>query len=242
VLNDRIQLRGIVVLVISDGQHSELQLTEALDAQCCIIRSSGSGGGVDLERPCDVAVITVRQQQGWTAGVIAALRGPRSICATLMLLSTGGPDDIAQSLRDGAVDCLVNPISTEALIEGVSNALACTQRWRRRVADANMTRSSHTTLIAAARNNTFEPVRRREPASQPTQAVETVVDHLSDQGQLTVREREVLYWLLQGHRYDDIATVLGVTSRTVKFHAANLLRKLDLDSRHDLTRIVAQGF
>lgn len=230
------------MLVISDDQHSESKLIEVLEHQGCVIRSPGPRGGLDSELPCDVAVITVRQLHAWTAGVIGALRESRSICATLTLLSAGGPDDITQSLRDGAVDCLVNPISSEALIEGLSNAFACTQRWRRRVADASASLPSHTALVAAARNRTFEPVRSRPPALESAQTVETVVDRLSKQGRLTAREREVLYWLLQGHRYDDIATVLGVTSRTAKFHAANLLRKLDLDSRHDLTRIVTQGF
>lgn len=85
-------------------------------------------------------------------------------------------------------------------------------------------------------------MRVQTPEIVARQTIDMVVSRLADQGQLTARESEVLYWLLQGHRYDDIATVLGVTSRTAKFHAANLLRKLDLDSRHDLTRIVTQRF
>ncbi len=228
------------MLVVSDDHHAEHRLLEVLEDQGCIIRCAGPKLRLDLEMSCDIGVIAVRRLHGWTAGVISALRESRSVCATITLLSAGGPDEITQSLRDGAVDCLVNPSSTDVLLEGLGNTLACTHTWRRRVADATAARRSHANLIAAARHRAFEPMRARPPEPAPT--IDVVVDHLADQGQLTSREREVLYWLLQGHRYDDIATLLGVTQRTAKFHAANLLRKLELDSRHDLTRIVTQRF
>jgi DNA-binding NarL/FixJ family response regulator len=240
---DRLRrLGGVVVLVVSDDHHAERRLIELLADQGCVIRCAGPKQSLDLEISCDIGVIAVHRLHGWTSGVVSALRESRSVCATLTLLSVGGPDEITQSLRDGAVDCLVDPASTEVLLEGLSNTLACTYTWRRRVADATASQRSHTTLIAAARHRAFEPMREMPSDIEAGQSIDMVVDRLANQGQLTSREREVLYWLLQGHRYDDIATVLGVTARTAKFHAANLLRKLDLDSRHDLTRIVTQRF
>jgi DNA-binding NarL/FixJ family response regulator len=230
------------VLVVSDDHHTERRLVEVLADQGCVIRCAGPKLSLDLETSCDIGVISVRRLHGWTAGVISALRESRSVCATLTLFSVGGADEITQSLREGAVDCLVDPVSAEVLLEGLSNALACTYIWRRRVADATASQRSHTTLIDAARHRAFEPIRAVPSAIEAEQTIDLVVDSLADQGQLTSREREVLYWLLLGHRYDDIATVLGVTARTAKFHAANLLRKLDLDSRNDLTRIVTQRF
>lgn len=222
------------MLVVSDDHHDERRLIDVLDEQGCVVRCAGPKLSVDLETTCDIGVIAVRGTQAWIPGVIRALRESPSVCATLTLLSSGDLDDIKQSLRDGAVDCVVKPLSAEMLIEALVNTLACTHTWRRRVADAQPRARSRDFLLETARRRAFEPV--------PTQTVDTVADRLADQGQLTTREREVLYWLLQGHRYDDIATMLGVTSRTAKFHAANLLRKLDLDSRHDLTRIVTQRF
>lgn len=62
-------------------------------------------------------------------------------------------------------------------------------------------------------------------------------DQLIAAALLTAREREVLELLLMGREHDDVATVLGITPRTSKFHHANLLRKLGADSRLDLLRL-----
>jgi DNA-binding CsgD family transcriptional regulator len=55
---------------------------------------------------------------------------------------------------------------------------------------------------------------------------------------LSERERQVLQLLLRGRGVEDIATVLGIAPRTVKFHQANVLQKLGADSRLDLLRVV----
>ncbi|EFL50269.1 transcriptional regulator, LuxR family [Solidesulfovibrio fructosivorans JJ]] len=48
---------------------------------------------------------------------------------------------------------------------------------------------------------------------------------------LSRREREVLDWLKEGKSSWDIAMVLGIRERTVRFHVANLMRKLGAVNR-----------
>jgi DNA-binding NarL/FixJ family response regulator len=48
---------------------------------------------------------------------------------------------------------------------------------------------------------------------------------------LTLREREVLGLLSNGHRNAQIAEELGLSVRTVEFHVSNLLDKLGARSR-----------
>jgi adenylate cyclase len=60
---------------------------------------------------------------------------------------------------------------------------------------------------------------------------------LVEQARLTNREREVLDLLLLGRTHEDIASVLGISQRTSKFHQANLLAKLGAESRLDLMRL-----
>jgi DNA-binding CsgD family transcriptional regulator len=55
---------------------------------------------------------------------------------------------------------------------------------------------------------------------------------------LSDRERQVLQLLLRGRGLADIATMLEIAPRTVKFHQANVLQKLGADSRFDLLRVV----
>jgi DNA-binding NarL/FixJ family response regulator len=54
--------------------------------------------------------------------------------------------------------------------------------------------------------------------------------------QLTAREREVLRHLARGYSYKEIARQLSISIKTVETHASAVLRKLQLSSRHQLTR------
>jgi DNA-binding NarL/FixJ family response regulator len=54
--------------------------------------------------------------------------------------------------------------------------------------------------------------------------------------QITPREREVLRLLARGYTYKEIARRLEVSVKTVETHTSSVLRKLQLSSRHELTR------
>ena len=73
-----------------------------------------------------------------------------------------------------------------------------------------------------------EDVRRERGA--PTDPFDTLTD----------REREVLTLLAQGQTYQQIAEMLFISPKTVDFHRANILHKLGLSSRADLTRYAVQ--
>lgn len=55
---------------------------------------------------------------------------------------------------------------------------------------------------------------------------------------LSTRERDVLAHLRLGRTLEEVATLLGISHHTVKFHTANILQKLGADSRLDLIRIL----
>lgn len=57
---------------------------------------------------------------------------------------------------------------------------------------------------------------------------------------LTEREREVLTLLAQGKTYQQIAEILFISPKTVDYHRTNLMRKLSLDNRTELTRYALQ--
>jgi DNA-binding NarL/FixJ family response regulator len=54
--------------------------------------------------------------------------------------------------------------------------------------------------------------------------------------QLTPREREVLRPIARGYAYKQVARSLGISIKTVETHVSAVLRKLQLSSRHQLTR------
>ena len=67
-----------------------------------------------------------------------------------------------------------------------------------------------------------------------------VVQVDAELGQLTPREREVLQHLARGYTYAEIGETLVIAVKTVETHASNVLRKLQLSNRHELSRWAAE--
>ncbi len=53
---------------------------------------------------------------------------------------------------------------------------------------------------------------------------------------LTPREREVMRLIARGYTYKELARRLSISVKTVESHVSSVLRKLQLSSRHELTR------
>ena len=83
--------------------------------------------------------------------------------------------------------------------------------------------------IAAA----IQQVARGEPlwTTAQIQRIQRYREIAARWSQLTEREREVLKWMAQGLSNKEIAQTLGLTPRTVEFHAGNILQKLGVVSR-----------
>ncbi|QYJ05813.1 response regulator transcription factor [Nocardioides panacisoli] len=57
-----------------------------------------------------------------------------------------------------------------------------------------------------------------------------------DLDRLTEREREVMRLIARGYSYKEVAKELFISIKTVETHMSAVLRKLQLSSRHELTR------
>jgi DNA-binding NarL/FixJ family response regulator len=67
-------------------------------------------------------------------------------------------------------------------------------------------------------------------AGEPPPSIDPELD------QLTQREREVLRYIARGYTYKEIAEALVISIKTVESHVSAVLRKLQLSTRHELTR------
>ena len=95
--------------------------------------------------------------------------------------------------------------------------------------------------IATARRqprDTAEVTIRSLGTAEVSALIHEKLERLARAAQLSARERTVLDLLLLGHRNDEIAEELEISARTAKFHQANILKKLGLDSRADLIRLL----
>ena len=99
-------------------------------------------------------------------------------------------------------------------------------------------------IVAAIRSTKDgEPVFSAELAGHLLEL--DMADHVDDPewDALTDREREVLRHLARGHPYRRIGEDLHVGVKTVETHVRNILRKLQLSNRHEVTRwAVDRGF
>lgn len=98
-------------------------------------------------------------------------------------------------------------------------------------ASAYVLKTSEPDVVATAVRQAFEPslyFARPEPAPAPVAAVAPP--------KLTRREREILALVSEGRSNRQVAELLWVTDQTVKFHLANVYRKLGVRSRFDAAR------
>ena len=63
-----------------------------------------------------------------------------------------------------------------------------------------------------------------------------IADVDEDLDRLTEREREVMRLIARGYAYKEVARALFISVKTVETHVSSVLRKLQLSSRHELTR------
>ncbi len=71
-------------------------------------------------------------------------------------------------------------------------------------------------------------------------------NHLIDKDEniaekLSSREMEVLRWIATGKTYSETAMILGITERTIKFHATNIKQKLNVYSARQMTYIATKN-
>jgi len=91
----------------------------------------------------------------------------------------------------------------------------------------------------------FEDWLHDAPAGEPERLFALLGDRtrVGDDAELdalTPREREVLQLIARGYRYKEIAARLHLSVKTVEAHVSSVLRKLQLSSRHELTRWAQQ--
>jgi DNA-binding NarL/FixJ family response regulator len=102
-------------------------------------------------------------------------------------------------------------------------------------------------LKSAANRDLIEAIRaamRGEPFLYPAAVTALIRDYLergrSGEGvpedPLTPREKEVVKLIAEGHTSDEIAEMLVISKKTVERHRANILEKLGMRNRVELTR------
>ncbi|HEY2220021.1 MAG TPA: response regulator transcription factor [Gaiellaceae bacterium] len=160
----------------------------------------------------EVVLLDVHLPDGGGEAVIAGVALERPGVKFLALSVSDAAEDVIGVIRAGARGYVTKTISGEELADAV-----------RRVADGDAVFSPR---LAGFVLDAFRAGER--------------VQSDSELNELTAREREVLQLIARGYRYKEIAARLHLSIKTVESHVSSVLRKLQLSSRHELTRWAAE--
>jgi DNA-binding NarL/FixJ family response regulator len=160
------------------------------------------------EKP-DVALLDVHMPAGGGVEVIRQVARERPVQRFLALSVSDAAEDVIAVIRAGARGYVTKSISGEELADAI-----------RRVRDGDAVFSPR---LAGFVLDAFH-------GELPESEVDPELD------QLTLREREVLRLIARGYLYKEIALRLGISPKTVESHVSTVLRKLQLSSRHELSR------
>ncbi len=183
---------------------------EAADADSAI-------AGIRAAVP-DVVLLDVHLPGGGGRAVLEALRAELPEVRWLALSVSDAAEDVIAVIRAGARGYVTKTISGAELVAAVQ-----------RVADGDVVfspRLAGFVLDAFAATSPSAP-QPEDPATDPG------LDLLS------AREREVMQLLARGYTYREIGSRLFISVKTVESHASNVLRKLQLSNRNELTRWAA---
>jgi DNA-binding NarL/FixJ family response regulator len=161
----------------------------------------------------DVVLLDVHLPGGGGQLVVEAVKPVQPQVRFLALSASDAPEDVIAVVRAGARGYVTKTISGPDLVSAVRRVAAGDAVFSPRLAGF---------VLDAFANGTAQAGSR--PAVDP------------ELDQLTPREREVLRLIARGYTYREIARELYISVKTVESHVSSVLRKLQLSTRHQLTR------
>ncbi|HYJ67801.1 MAG TPA: response regulator transcription factor [Nocardioidaceae bacterium] len=202
----------LTVVVVDDHQMFRTGVRSELAGSVTI---KGEADDVDtavaviLEAEPDVVLLDVHLPGGGGAEVVRRVHQRAPDRRFLALSVSDAAEDVIGVIRAGARGYVTKNITGPELVDAI-----------RRVAEGDAVFSPRLAgFVLDAFAGTIEVAQVDE-----------------DLDRLTEREREVMRLIARGYAYKEVAKELFISIKTVETHVSSVLRKLQLSSRHELTR------
>ncbi len=205
----------IRLFIVDDHDIFRAGLKAELPPDITVIgEASDTQGAIELitERLPTVVLLDVHLPGGGGREVVERVREKAPDMLFLALSASDAPGDVVSVVRAGARGYVTKTISSEELADAI-----------RRVAGGDAVFSPR---LAGFVLDAFSSI--------PVDVVD------AELGALTEREREVLQLIARGYTYRETGEELYISVKTVESHVSNVLRKLQLSNRNELTRWAAE--
>jgi DNA-binding NarL/FixJ family response regulator len=164
----------------------------------------------------DVVLLDVHLPGGGGGGgaeVVAACADSLATTKFLALSVSDSSEDVVAVIRAGARGYVTKAISADDLADSIRRVAAGDAAFSPRLAGFVLDAFGTAAADVAVRDDELD--------------------------RLTAREREVMRLIARGYTYKEVASELFISIKTVETHVSAVLRKLQLSSRHELTRWAA---
>ena len=208
-------MSGPRVVIVDDHELFRAGVRAELEARVDIVADAATvAGAVEAIRSTepDVVLLDVHMPDGGGVEVIRRTAAEQPEVRFLALSVSDAAEDVIAVIRAGARGYVTKTISAVELAEAI-----------RRVHEGDAVFSPR---LAGFVLDAFagSPPAPAEPGADP------------ELDQLTPREREVLQHIARGYMYKEIGARLSISAKTVEAYVPSVLRKLQLSSRHELSR------
>ena len=161
------------------------------------------------------ALVDYALPDGRVTELVAELLQRRPLCRCVVVTGTTAPNVASETAQAGAHAYLQKPKSGPEVLEAVERTIRSTMEWRRALATRSREGTFHFDVSAA-------------------------VARLRAIGRLSPAETLTAWRLLWGDSNKRIASLLGCSERTVKFHVADVLARTGARSRAGLLRVLLE--
>jgi DNA-binding NarL/FixJ family response regulator len=165
------------------------------------------------ERIPDVVLLDVHLPGGGGHAVLHGVLPHHPEVQFLALSVSDAPEDVIAVIRAGARGYITKTISGGELLQAVYRVAAGDAVFSPRLAGF-----------------VLDAFSQGAAAGTVTTGLDPELDQISP------REREVLRLIARGYTYKEVARDLTISAKTVESHVSSVLRKLQLSTRHELTR------
>lgn len=215
--DNRLLLEGLTSLLSAHGLEVVADASDGLEA---VSRAR-------VHRP-DVVLMDVRMPRCDGIAATRLIKAEMPDVQIVMLTTSTDDDDLFDAIRGGACGYLQKNVSGEELIESLAGleqgvpplsaglAAKLLQEFARR---------------SSGPSQRPEPGPARDGSESPSRTLPGPAGDRAGQAGLTLRQEEVLRLVAAGHTYKEVATRLGLSERTIRYHMAEIMDRLHVANR-----------